>query len=121
MAGEAQMIAIDVETTGMSPLAGHRIIEIGAVQVNDGMLGREFHSLINCGRPIRRGAGLVHGITPAMLQGQPQPQEAFTALRAFIGSAPLVAHNAAFDRMFLRHEFGRLGWSLPNCSPHARG
>ena len=58
----------------------------------------------------------IHGITPAMLRGQPPPAVAFAAFRDFIGRSPLAAHNAPFDMSFLQHEFGRLGWSLPNRS-----
>lgn len=110
----AEFIACDVETSGLSPLRGQRVIEIGAVRVTNGALCQEFHSLIDCGRNIPALAGRVHGITPAMLRGQPCPQDAFQAFRTFIGNALLVAHNAPFDRSFLQHEFSRLGWGLSN-------
>jgi DNA polymerase-3 subunit epsilon len=108
------LVAFDVETTGMSPLRGHRIIEIGAVRVVNHTLTQEFHSLIDCGRPITTGARQVHGITTAMLHGRPQPQAAFAAFRDFIGRATLAAHNAPFDMAFLQHEFNLLGWPLTN-------
>jgi len=114
MLDDGEIIAVDVETTGISPLRGHRIIEIGAVRINRGELTDEFHSLIDCGRPSSIRAQQVHGITPAMLVNQPAPIEAFSAFRDFVGNARLAAHNAAFDRQFLRHEYGRLGWRLAN-------
>ena len=56
----------------------------------------------------------IHGITPTMLHGQPPPAVVFASLRTFIGQAALAAHNVRFDLSFLRNEFGRLGWPLPN-------
>jgi DNA polymerase III subunit epsilon len=116
MVRTGEVVAFDVETTGLSPHRGHRVIEIGAVRVVNGAFGEEFHSLIDCGGSISMSAQRIHGITPAMLHGQPQPAAVFAAFRVFIGQAPLAAHNAPFDMSFLQHEFGRLGWSLPNRS-----
>lgn len=109
-----EIVAFDVETTGLSPNRGHRVIEIGAVRIVNGSFEEEFHSLIDCGGSISMSAQRIHGITPAMLRGQPQPAAAFGAFRDFIGQSPLAAHNARFDMTFLRNEFGRLGWPLPN-------
>ncbi len=109
-----EIVALDVETTGLSPQRGHRVIEIGAVRVVNGELTEEFHSLIDCGVSISMSAQRIHGITPAMLRGQPPPAVAFGAFRNFIGHALLVAHNAPFEISFLQHEFGRLGWPLSN-------
>jgi DNA polymerase III subunit epsilon len=109
MARTGEIVAFDVETTGLSPLRGHRVIEIGAVRIVNGASREEFHSLIDCGGSISMSSQRIHGITPAMLRGQPQPSVAFAAFRNFIGQAPLAAHNARFDMSFLRHEFGRLG------------
>jgi DNA polymerase-3 subunit epsilon len=111
-----EVVAFDVETTGLSPHRGHRVIEIGAVRVVNGAFGEEFHSLIDCGGSISMSAQRIHGITPAMLRGQPPPTDVFAAFRDFIGRAPLAAHNARFDMSFLRNEFSRLGWPLPNRS-----
>jgi DNA polymerase-3 subunit epsilon len=116
MTRTGEIVAVDVETTGLSPQRGHRVIEIGAVRIVNGAFTEEFHSLIDCGGSISMSAQRIHGITPAMLRGQPPPAAAFAAFRAFIGQALLVAHNAPFDISFLRHEFGRLGWPLPNRS-----
>jgi DNA polymerase III epsilon subunit len=114
MTDNKEYIAIDVETTGMSPMRGHRIIEVGAVKIGQNTLGPEFHSLIDCGRRITKGAQKVHGISNSMLHGQPKPENVFQKFRSFVGSADLVAHNAQFDRSFLVAEYGRLGWRLPN-------
>lgn len=107
-------IVFDVETTGLSVERGHRIIEIGAVEVIEGMMGEEFHSLIRTNRPITGNAGKVHGITSDMLTGQPKPEEVFTSFQHFVANSTLIAHNAAFDIAFLRHELRRLGKELHN-------
>jgi len=112
--GSIEAVAIDVETTGLSPACGHRVIEIAAVRVSGKGLGEAYHSLIDCGRKISPNARKVHGITDAMLRGQPLPELAFDNFRQFVGNSDLVAHNAAFDGAFLRHEFGRLGWQFNN-------
>lgn len=108
------VIAVDTETTGLSPLLGHRIIEIGAVRMENRMISESFHSLINCGRPISKVAERVHFITDDMLSGQPPPESVFKEFRSFIGNSLLVAHNARFDRSFLSYEFSRLGWRFQN-------
>jgi len=107
-------IIFDVETTGLSPNTGHRIIEIGAVALQGADMVSEFHSLIDSDHPVSRQAQQVHGISRRMLRGAPPPLEVFTAFREFIGHMPLVAHNAPFDTRFLRAEFARLGHSLTN-------
>lgn len=107
-------IAIDLETTGFSPLRGDRVIEVGAVHLQNQKICGEFHSLINIGRRIPRSATAVHGITHKMLIGWPNPEEVFHKFYSFIAGGVLVAHNASFDISFLRHEFGRLGLELSN-------
>jgi DNA polymerase-3 subunit epsilon len=102
-------IAFDIETTGLTCARGARIIEIGAIAIENGILGREFHFLIDTGRKVSAGARRVHGITDEMLQGQPKPEEAFLKFREFVENDRLVSHNAKFDISFLRSEFGRLG------------
>lgn len=111
-----RFIAIDVETTGLSPGRGDRVIEVGAVAVEAGEVVGEFVTLVAAGRPIPYHASRIHGITDAMLHGQPSADEVYPALLQFLGSHPLVAHNASFDVAFLRHECGRLGLPLPNHS-----
>jgi DNA polymerase-3 subunit epsilon len=102
-------IAVDVETTGFSPLRGDRIIEIAAVAFNGDGITKEFQSLINAGKRIPFHARQVHGITDEMLIGAPAPAEVFEQFQSFVEASVLVAHNAAFDVGFLRHEFARLG------------
>lgn len=107
-------VVVDVETTGLSPHRGDRVIEIGAVAIVEGKIVGEFHSLVNAGRRIPSFVQRVHGITDDMLVGQPRPDEVMPRFREFITNAVLVAHNARFDTGFLRHEFGRLGLLLVN-------
>ncbi|BDV43652.1 DNA polymerase III subunit epsilon [Geotalea uraniireducens] len=109
-----RFVAIDVETTGLSPARGDRVIEVGAVALEAGEVVGEFVSLVAPGRPIPHHVSRIHGITDEMLRGQPRPEEIYPALREFIGGGTLVAHNARFDLVFLRHEFGRLGLGLDN-------
>lgn len=107
-------VVVDVETTGLSPLAGHRIIEIGAISLKEGRLIDEFESLVDCGRTISKSAQRINGITDMMLRNQPKPKFVFNGFRNFIGDSTLIAHNANFDRLFIRHEFERLGWQFLN-------
>src|SRR4030043_406921 len=87
-------IVFDVETTGLSPLYGARIIEIGAVVIERKMIIREFHSLINAGVSISKSAQQVHGITTRMLRGAPRPEDIIPEFCTLISGATLVAHNA---------------------------
>ncbi len=107
-------IVIDVETTGLSPQRGGRVIEIGAVAVDGGKIVDDYHSLIDSGKRITLQAQQVHGITNEMLAGQPKPDQVFPEFHRFIGDGSLVAHNASFDMTFLRYEFGRLGLGFSN-------
>jgi len=107
-------VVVDLETTGLSPRQGHRIIEIGAVAVENGAVVGEFTTLIDAGVPIPIEVQAIHGITDEMLEGSPKPEEALSRFREFIGDSVLVAHNAAFEVTFLRHEFARLKLGLPN-------
>lgn len=110
-----ESVIFDIETTGLTPRLGHRIIEIGAVRLSAGQVVGEFHSLIDAGVEIDPRAQAVHGISRAMLHGQPQPDQVIQEFREFVGRARLVAHNAPFDTRFLRAEFARFGHDLPNC------
>lgn len=96
-------VVLDVETTGLS--AGRdRVIEIGAVAGEGERITGEFHSLVDPGRPVPRPAQRVHGITDAMLRGQPRAEEVLPDFHHFLGHSALVAHNAPFDLGFLRSE-----------------
>jgi len=104
-----RQIILDTETTGLEPELGHRIIEIGCVEVlHRRVTGRTFHCYLNPDRDIEQGAEDVHGITRADLQGRPRFAEIADELLAFISGAELVIHNAAFDVAFLDHELLRL-------------
>ena len=101
-------VALDVETTGLSPKNGDRVIEIGAVAIKDRCIVAEFSSLINSGKSIPWQVQHVHGITNEMLGGEPKPDEVWSEFYKFIAGSILVAHNASFDIGFLRHEFALL-------------
>ena len=109
-----EWVALDCETTGLWPRQGHRVIEIGAVAVQNGGVVGEFTTLIDPGVPVPPVVQAIHGITDEMLAGQPPPEEILPLFSAFIADSVLVAHNAAFDVRFLRHEFARLKMGLPN-------
>ena len=107
-------IAIDVETTVLSTKRGDRIIEIGAVVVEGGRIGEEFHSLICVKERIHWAAQQVYRITNDMLLGKPIADKVMPEFRKFIADSTLVAHNARFDMGFISHEFLRLGIRLTN-------
>ena len=109
-------VALDVETTGFSPKNGDRVIEIGAVAIENQSIIAEFSSLIDAGKMIPWQVQKVHGITNEMLYGKPKSDEVLPEFYKFITGSILVAHNAAFDIGFLRHEFALLGMSLNNRS-----
>ena len=103
-------IVLDTETTGLDPAEGHRIVEIGAVElVNHIPTGRIFQQYVNPERPMPREALAVHGLDDAILRDKPVFAAIAEALLAFIAEAPLVIHNAGFDIAFLNAELGRLG------------
>jgi DNA polymerase-3 subunit epsilon len=105
-----RQIVLDTETTGLDPRLGHRIIEIGGVElVGRKLTGQRFHRYINPKREIEAGAAAVHGITDEMLVDKPEFAEIADELVAFLRDAELVIHNAAFDIGFLNAEFGLLG------------
>ena len=108
----ARAIVLDTETTGLDPRTGHRLIELGCVEVVDYIpTGQTFHRYIHPERDIDPDAERVHGISLAMLEGKPRFHEpdVCEAFLDFVGDAPLVAHNAAFDRGFVNHELERAG------------
>lgn len=107
-------VVLDIETTGLYPQRGARIVEIGAVAIENGLCVGEFESLIDCGKQIPRRAQQVHGICPEMLIGQPPPEEVLPSFLRFASRSTLVAHNAKFDIGFLRYELARLGLGLNN-------
>ncbi len=104
-----RQVVLDTETTGLEPEQGHRVIEIGCVElINRRRTGRRFHRYLRPDRPIDRAAQHVHGITDEFLSQQPRFAEIVDELLEFISGAELVIHNAAFDIAFLDHELRRL-------------
>ena len=103
-------VVLDTETTGLDPNEGHRIVEIGALELmNHVATGQVYHVYINPERPMPAEAEAVHGLGDAFLADKPRFAEIAHAFAAFIGDAPLVIHNAAFDMRFINAEFGRVG------------
>jgi DNA polymerase-3 subunit epsilon len=103
-------IVFDTETTGLSPLNGDRIVEIGCVElINRCETGRFFHSYFNPGRPMPTEAEAVHGLSDRFLSDKPAFADVSGQLIDFIGDSPMIAHNAAFDFGFINHELGTCG------------
>lgn len=109
-----RQIVLDTETTGLEAAAGHRIIEVGAVEFdNRRATGRTFHRYINPQRAVDPGALEVHGIDNEFLKDQPLFADIADELVDFLRESELVIHNADFDIGFINHELGRLE-HLPN-------
>jgi len=103
-------IVFDTETTGLSPAQGHRIVEIGCVElINQLPTGRIYHQFINPQRKIDDGAMRVHGITNEFVADKPLFNQVVYDFLEFIGDAHLVAHNATFDMGFVNHHLDELG------------
>jgi len=99
-------IVLDTETTGLEPLDGHRIVEIGAIElVNHVPSGRFFHRYLNPERPVPPEAFAVHGLSEQFLSDKPRFSEVVNDLLEFLSDSRLVIHNAAFDCKFLTAEF----------------
>jgi DNA polymerase-3 subunit epsilon len=105
-----RQIVLDTETTGLEHAQGHRIIEIGGVElVNRRPSGRHFHRYVNPGREVDPGAFEVHGISDAFLADKPQFAQIAQEFLDFVRGAELVIHNAPFDVGFLDAELALLG------------
>jgi len=103
-------IALDTETTGLNPKSGHRVVEIGCVEMTNHIAtGEVFHAYINPGRDMPEEAFRVHGLSEEFLKGHPSFDKVADDFLTFIGDAPLVIHNAAFDMGFLNWELENLG------------
>jgi DNA polymerase-3 subunit epsilon len=108
-----RQIILDTETTGLEPEQGHRIIEIGCVElVNRRKTGRTFHRYLRPDREVDWGALQVHGITNEFLAQQPRFADIIEELLEFISGTELIIHNAAFDIAFLDAELKRLSGPL---------
>lgn len=106
-------IAFDTETTGISPQEGHRIIEIGAVEmINQFRTGRVFHAYVNPQFAVSEGALKVHGISNEFLNDKPVFKDVVHEFLEFIGDSRLIIHNAPFDIGFLNHHLLELKMGL---------
>jgi DNA polymerase-3 subunit epsilon len=115
-----RQIVLDTETTGLSTAQGHRVIEIGCVElVNRRLTGREYHRFLNPDRDIDEGAERVHGISRADLENEPRFPEIVGELLEFLKDSELVIHNAEFDVGFLEHELQLMQHPQPVLTEHA--
>ncbi len=105
-----RQIVLDTETTGLEPKQGHRIIEIGCVElVGRKLTGNNYHQYLQPDRESDEGALEVHGITTEFLQDKPRFADAVDGFLEYIRGAELIIHNAPFDVGFLDHELGMVG------------
>jgi DNA polymerase-3 subunit epsilon len=115
-----RQIVLDTETTGLSTAQGHRVIEIGCVElVNRRLTGREYHRFLNPERDIDEGAERVHGISRADLEGQPLFADVVDEFLEFVKDSELVIHNADFDVGFLEYELQLIKHPKPAIRDHA--
>ena len=114
-----RQIVLDTETTGLSTTQGHRIIEIGCIEmVNRRLTGREFHRFLNPDRQIDEGAEAVHGISREQLETEPRFPEIVDEFLEFVKDAELVIHNAGFDVGFIEHELRLMKHAQPKIGEH---
>ncbi len=112
-------IVLDTETTGISPAKGHRLIEIGCVELENHVpTGQVYHEYINPQRDVEKGAFEVHGLSTEFLSDKPLFADLAAGFLEFIGDTPLIIHNAPFDMGFLNAELTRLNHpDFPNELP----
>ncbi len=104
-------IVLDTETTGLDPATGHRIVEIGCVELMGGVrTGKEFHTYLNPERDMPEEAERVHGISAKFLADKPVFAEKVDDFLEFLQDSPLVIHNAGFDMRFINAELAKLGF-----------
>ena len=115
-----RQVVLDTETTGLSTAKGHRVIEIGCVEIVDRRLtGQEFHSFLNPDRDIDEGAERVHGISRSALEGSPRFPEIVDEFLKFLNGSELIIHNAGFDVGFLDNELKLMEYPQPDIASHA--
>jgi DNA polymerase III subunit epsilon len=107
----SEFIVLDFETTGLRPDTD-RTIEVAATRLVDHRPVETFSQLMHPGTRLHPFITALTGISDEMLRGKPRPEEVMPRLRAFVGDRPIVAHNASFDRGFLRAELARVGLGL---------
>ena len=112
-----KQIILDTETTGLDPKSGHRVIEIGCIElINRKFTGEQFHVYLNPDRDSEEGALKVHGLTTEFLSDKPRFIEIYDDFIKFIDKSELLIHNAEFDVNFLDHEIKLLSKKLPSIS-----
>jgi len=105
-------VVLDTETTGLDPASGHRVVEIGCVEVVGGLrTGAVFHCYLNPERDVPEEAFRVHGLSTDFLKTKPIFSEKVDEFMEFIADAPLVIHNAGFDMRFINAELTKLGFA----------
>ena len=98
-------IVLDTETTGLDPDDGHKIIEIGCIEIlNRNITNNTFHKYLNPNREIDVEASKIHGLTNSFLKDKPVFEEIYPELREYISNSPIIIHNAPFDIGFLQKE-----------------
>lgn len=111
---DQRLIILDTETTGINPREGHRIVEVGCVEmVNRQLTGRSYHVYINPCMEMDQEVINIHGLSNDFLRDKPLFKEIANEFMAFIRGAELVIHNAKFDIGFMDHEFAMLNRNLP--------
>ena len=109
-----RQIILDTETTGLDPKSGHRVIEIGCIElINRKFTGEQFHVYLNPDRDSDEAALEVHGLTTEFLSDKPRFEEIYDDFVTFIKESELLIHNAEFDIKFLDHEINLLSKKLP--------
>ena len=112
-----RQIILDTETTGLDPKSGHRVIEIGCIElVNRKFTGEQYHAYLNPDRDSDQAALEVHGLTSEFLSDKPRFKDIYEEFLEFIGGSELLIHNAEFDINFLDHEIKLLSKKLPTVS-----
>jgi DNA polymerase-3 subunit epsilon len=110
-------IVLDTETTGLDPGDGHRIVEIGCIELHNHMpTGRVFHRHVNPERDMPEDAYAVHGLSAEFLASHPPFAEHAEAFLDFVGDGTLIIHNAEFDLKFINAELRRLGKDPLRCA-----
>jgi len=112
-----RQIILDTETTGLDPKSGHRVIEIGCIElVNRKFTGEQYHIYLNPDRDSDEAALEVHGLTSEFLSDKPRFKDIYEEFLEFISGSELLIHNAEFDVNFLDHEINLLSKKLPTVS-----
>ena len=111
---DLEFVVFDVETTGLSPNTGDRIVEIAALKVKNFKILDRFETLVNPQREISYGAFMVNGITQAMVEEAPTAREILPSVSKFFKNSYLIGHNINFDLGFLYNEFNLVGSPAPD-------